>query len=541
MTLDDEHRSCSPVRTSCYVFGGRALIELSSLAARGRRISIAGALLLSASACAVMGPSAPPVHVVSIPLPASVGLRDESEYQSAARAIKQRDYGLALDLLQDARTREPDDIRVLNAFGVVYDKLGRFDLSARYYAGAAEIDPSSAIVRNNLAYSRKLQGLAADATPPTEFAALPQPTQPATHGDAPTVPSTADPTAQAADLRTLPVAPATLRVARAPTIEAASITADAPAVRLEQTAAAPVSTPLQTVTAAEIAFAAASPPPTFEASAARPLVTPVASAPVVQLAPTVEPQSVRPEPAAAAPVADTQIALTAATPEPAVGAMHSASPLARSRPFQPGPADGMNVRPEQAVAAIAASAGRPTVVDAPMPVTGVAQPEGVAPAVAVEAFEPDRTTTELQDARRVVASAAYSAVGSPPVAWVRTPLQQADHPSIVYLSAATRMADTQSLVVINASGRRFGVGTIRVALIRRGWSPPRMFASRRYYLAHTTIRYARADGAIARSLARTLPGRTRLVVCARECQGVRLIVGADVVSWRLTHWMQHYG
>ena len=31
-----------------------------------------------------------------------------------------------------------DDIRVLNAFGVVYDKLGRFDLSARYYDEAME-------------------------------------------------------------------------------------------------------------------------------------------------------------------------------------------------------------------------------------------------------------------------------------------------------------------------------------------------------------------------------------------------------------------
>jgi Tfp pilus assembly protein PilF len=53
-------------------------------------------------------------------------------YQSAVRAIDQRDYALALDLLQAARARDPRDAAVVNAFGVVYDKLGRFDLSARY-------------------------------------------------------------------------------------------------------------------------------------------------------------------------------------------------------------------------------------------------------------------------------------------------------------------------------------------------------------------------------------------------------------------------
>jgi hypothetical protein len=487
-------------------------------------------------------------------------LRDESEYQSAARAIKQRDYGLALDLLQDARTREPDDIRVLNAFGVVYDKLGRFDLSARYYAEAAEIDPSSAIVRNNLAYSRKLQGLAADATPPTDYAALPQPpaTPPATDDSAPAIPRTVGAAALAPQPRTLTApaavaAAATLpatRVARAPTIEAASMTADAPTVRLEQTAAAPIPAPLglETIPDAEVVLTAASPPPAVEAGAMRPLGAPVARALTVQLASTADAASVRLEPTAAAPVADAQIVLTAASSAPAIAATarHSVASMARAQTIQPSmAADLLNVRPEQVTArqAIAVPASLQTAADAPMAMTAVARQEGVVlPVPAVEASEPGQPATEPQDARRIVASAAaYSAVGSPPGAVVRTPLQQADHPSIVYLSAAARMADSESLVVINASGRRFGVGTIRVALIRRGWSPPRMLASRRYHLAHTTIRYARTDGAIARSLARTLPGRTRLVVCSQECHGVRLIVGADVVSWRLTPWVRHYG
>ncbi len=83
-----------------------------------------------------------------------------SYYESAVTAINSRHYALALDYLQAARALNPGDVRVENAFGVVYDKLGRFDLSARYYAKAAALDPKSAIVAENLAYSRELQGLA---------------------------------------------------------------------------------------------------------------------------------------------------------------------------------------------------------------------------------------------------------------------------------------------------------------------------------------------------------------------------------------------
>jgi hypothetical protein len=87
---------------------------------------------------------------------------DEGYYGDAVKAIEKRDYARALDLLQAARARTPDDVRVLNAFGVVYDKLGRFDLSARYYALARVIDPDSTIVANNQAYSRVLQSRAGE-------------------------------------------------------------------------------------------------------------------------------------------------------------------------------------------------------------------------------------------------------------------------------------------------------------------------------------------------------------------------------------------
>ena len=64
-------------------------------------------------------------------------------YEKAVTAINNRHYALALEYLQAARNQKPDDVRVLTAFGVIYDKLARFDLSARYYSQAAALDPST--------------------------------------------------------------------------------------------------------------------------------------------------------------------------------------------------------------------------------------------------------------------------------------------------------------------------------------------------------------------------------------------------------------
>jgi hypothetical protein len=133
-----------------------------------RASRIALALLLSAGlgACAVLPRIAQvfqhhhAVKITPIPAPllAAAGLPDDSEYSSAAHAIEVRDYAAALDYLQAARERKADDVRVLNAFGVVYDKLGRFDVSARYYAQAQALDPNSPIIAQNIAYSALLQG-----------------------------------------------------------------------------------------------------------------------------------------------------------------------------------------------------------------------------------------------------------------------------------------------------------------------------------------------------------------------------------------------
>ena len=85
----------------------------------------------------------------------------ERLYRQAVAAIEHRDYGLALDLLQLARSAGPDDARILNGLGVVYDTLQLFDLSERYYDLAEKADPGSRIVQANRRYSQLLQDRAA--------------------------------------------------------------------------------------------------------------------------------------------------------------------------------------------------------------------------------------------------------------------------------------------------------------------------------------------------------------------------------------------
>lgn len=111
--------------------------------------------------------------------------REDGYYSSATSAIARRDYAGALEMLQGARAYKPDDVRVLNAFAVVYDKLGRFDLSARYYEQAERLDPGSQILARNIAYSASLQSrLAAPAyalaqSAPTAPAVTPVRSEPA--------------------------------------------------------------------------------------------------------------------------------------------------------------------------------------------------------------------------------------------------------------------------------------------------------------------------------------------------------------------------
>lgn len=113
---------------------------------------------VTAAGC-LAGPGARPVKLTAVRTPSAPTSKIDLYYAGAVRAIEARDYAQALDYLQTARAIAQDDVRVINAFGVVYDKLGRFDLSRRYYAQAKALDPASKVVDNNLAYSERLQGL----------------------------------------------------------------------------------------------------------------------------------------------------------------------------------------------------------------------------------------------------------------------------------------------------------------------------------------------------------------------------------------------
>src|SRR5215469_5242060 len=64
------------------------------------------------------------VHItpVATPLTAPGALADDGLYADAAHLIQVRQYAAALDLLQQSRDKAPNDVRVLNAMGVVYDK-----------------------------------------------------------------------------------------------------------------------------------------------------------------------------------------------------------------------------------------------------------------------------------------------------------------------------------------------------------------------------------------------------------------------------------
>ena len=67
-------------------------------------------------------------------------------------------YGLAIEELSEAVTRDPGNARALSLLAVSYAQVKRFDLADRYHAQALEIDPSSVVVLNNWGYSYLVRG-----------------------------------------------------------------------------------------------------------------------------------------------------------------------------------------------------------------------------------------------------------------------------------------------------------------------------------------------------------------------------------------------
>jgi hypothetical protein len=122
-----------------------------------RALPLGFAVITLAACSSIFGGST--VQVRSVETKSSQNSRGDSLYSSAVTAINGRDYGRALEYLQEAKSLDSTNVKILNALGVVYDKLGRFDLSTRYYTQARQIDPGSTIISRNIAYSNVLQGL----------------------------------------------------------------------------------------------------------------------------------------------------------------------------------------------------------------------------------------------------------------------------------------------------------------------------------------------------------------------------------------------
>lgn len=177
------------------------------------------------SGCAARGPH--PVKLTAVQTPSSPVAKADLYYSAAVRAIEARDYALALDQLQAARSLSPDDVRVINAFGVVYDKLGRFDLSHRYYAQAQAIEPASRIVAGNRAYSERLQGLSHE---PLAFASAADVHAKAEDGSMPGSPVVIVPIATTASLAVMAPKDAAPNLSR-PTKPALPIAGPVPAVK----------------------------------------------------------------------------------------------------------------------------------------------------------------------------------------------------------------------------------------------------------------------------------------------------------------------
>jgi Flp pilus assembly protein TadD len=131
---------------------------------------VAAILACGLAACAHHHKPAP-LTVTAIPAvlpPLQPHAAEDRLYAEAARAIAARDYGRALERLQEAKAGRPDDPRVLTALGVIYDKLGRFDVSARYYDQAEKADPGSKVVAIDRRYSLLLQARARARTKPPQ-------------------------------------------------------------------------------------------------------------------------------------------------------------------------------------------------------------------------------------------------------------------------------------------------------------------------------------------------------------------------------------
>lgn len=479
------------------------------------------------------------------PINSMVGLTTEPRdalYESAVTAIDQRDYGRALDYLQADRDRDPKNIKVLNALGVIYDKLGRFDLSARYYAQARAIDPASRIVAANVDYSNRLQGLMSPgggsvvrmdlpsdlyskptgkptvlASVPEVGAAsrsiqnpvtLPRPAQSA-------VPVPAVPSAEVASKASvaptfIPPAPPVLHeVKRITVANALPFTKNMPpaaAVPVMAIAPSPVGKPAMVAATSSKVDAIAKPEARMAESAAAKVASPV----------TVASASLERPLMAAAPRKIDTAKLPVSTGETAAiktvqPAIVTAPPVVRPM-GAPAEIDAVAKPRVQTAELAAARRTSPVMVTAPPP---------VAKQVVVAAMLV--SSTAVQSAKPVLPP--RHPLPAVPATAIPRPAQTV----LAVLSTKKIFMIGQPVRLINASGKADGVGVVSHRLSALGWTIRAMGAGPTQPV--TTLIYNPRNSGAAKAMQRTLPFPVRLLA-ERGPAGMRLIVGRDYLMWK---------
>ena len=449
-------------------------------------------------------------------------------YESAVTAINERDYGRALDYLQEAKARNPGNIKVLNALGVVYDKLGRFDLSARYYAQARAIDPNSTVVAANVTYSNSLQGLT-DSRGPVARLDLPENFNPVPAGK-PTV-LASEPAAIDAIQR--PVAAAAPPVA-APAILARTETADSVKPLPKPVVAGPVSVrePKQLAwVAPQLAAAQAEVPPNANMTASSVAAAkPAAEKPAIAVpapsklaeAPKIDSVSKPRIVAAIAPTVSAPSTVLAEAPKPASVSKPRVAVATTPIASVPGKLEVETpkidpVSKPRVVAAIAPTVAAPSRVLAETPKTAsVSKPRVAAgPSLAKPAERP----------RLAQVPAVPAAVAQP------LPRRVAALPA-----KAKLFIIGQPVRIMNASGNLDRVGTVSRRLSALGWTVRLAETGRTQ--AVTTLVYSTRNIGAAKAMQRTLPFPVRLVAETGP-SGMRLVIGRDYLSWKSKNVRMH--
>jgi len=538
------------------------------------------------AACSLLGNGEVKVRPVER-LSATAGLgQHDPLYESAVTAINVRDYARALDYLQELRARDPRNVKALNALGVVYDKLGRFDLSARYYAQAQAIEPGSHIVAQNLDYSKNLQGLMA----PSQVAAA-APAAGTTAAEKPAVLASAlrpagSPMAPRESEAASPVNNSLLMIKQSESNPAPRMVDSTPVGKpVHLDIALPESKPSPERTATKEAAPSVNrpvvqtvskssqenKPAAAEVVAALPLAKPAASKPLPEIKTVAMNETpgagvtpvTRPlpkEPVASKPLADTKMA-----------AASDAVPLAKPAANKPVPeikTVAMNDMSGAGVTPVTRSMPKEPVASKPVPETKIASASDPAPPVRpvfeIKAREAVMSVPTVSPVMKALPASAILPVSKPvtanaasgktlPVqivapaarpepaklaAPVKAPVpaaartntvaQVANKPAkAIKLATPARKVLTigQPLRIFNATG--MAMQRVPHRLTSLGWTV-RAAEGRRQQT--TALYYPAKDLAAAKALQATLPFPVRMI--ENPGAGVRLVVGRDYLSWK---------